>query len=166
VRHLSELTGVSAQQASVLSATMRYLGVNVDDANIAFGRLSVNIEKGVLDKYGIEVKRAADGSINFNNILKEVARQFEENRDVTSRNAEMTALFGRGWQALIPILSQGADGLQKLEEQAAQHTYIFDEQDINNAKDLRDCTAATVGCDHEHVDTHRCCPGPRAARRG
>jgi hypothetical protein len=134
VRHLSELTGASAQQSSVLSATMRDLGVGTDVAAVAFGRMSIAIQKGTLEKYGIDVKRASDGSIDFNAVLKQVAAQFESNTNVTARNAEMTAIFGRGWQALLPLLSQGAEGVQKLEDAAAQHTFIYSQEDLDNAK--------------------------------
>jgi hypothetical protein len=134
VRHLSELTGSSAQQASVLSATMRDLGVDTDLAAVAFGRMSIAIQKGTLEKYGIDVKRSSDGSIDFNAVLKQVAAQFESNTNVTARNAEMTAIFGRGWQTLLPLLSQGAEGVQKLEDAAASHTLIFSKEDLDNAK--------------------------------
>ena len=137
VRHLGEVTGSSAQQASVLSSTLKDLGVDSEAASLAFGRLSVAAEKGTLAKYGIEVKHAADGTVDFNDLLKQVANQFEHTTDVTQRNAEMTALFGRGWQSLIPVLAQGAEGLQRLEDQSAQHTFIFSQEDLDNAKQFQ-----------------------------
>ena len=137
VRTLSAVTGMSAQQASILNGAAGLLGVSSDALTRSFGTLNQQIEKGTLAKYGIEVAHAKDGSVDFNATLENLAQHFATDTNKTQANAEAKTLLGRTYRDLLPLLTQGADGLKRLEDIAAGHVAILTPEDIKAAEDFK-----------------------------
>lgn len=72
----------------------------------------------VFDSLGINAKNA-DGSIkSLSQLIFEVAERFKAMPDGVRKTDAAVALFGRSGHNLIPVLNQGADGLQKMQARA------------------------------------------------
>ncbi len=134
VEHVQEVTKTSAEDSSRLVGALGLVGVSVDDASVAFGRLGRNVEAGKLDKFGVEVARSSDGTFDFTKTLGNVADAFAHSNDASNRAALGTAAFGRGWQVLLPFLKQGKQGIEELYRAAENSNPLLNQQEIENAR--------------------------------
>jgi hypothetical protein len=117
-RNFNEVAGTSWEEGSRLIAVMDDLRVSADEGAGAMGKFTktVGTSPGTLAQYGVEVARAKDGTVDMLGTLQNAATAFKNTEDPAKRAALGSALFGKSWQNIVPVLEQGGDGLRKLVE--------------------------------------------------
>ena len=147
VRKFRDASGASWEESSRLSEAMGDLGINSDASAGAMGRLAKAVDADKLGEYGIAVEYAADGSTDLIGTLGNVADEFSATTDPAERAGMASAIFGRSWVDLAPILSRGSAGIKELtdgvedskivteESAAAQLEYKLAMDDLQGAID-------------------------------
>lgn len=124
---LARETGMTAEEASKLSAVASRMGVDVGEASAMFGLFSKQIVEARQDitdtenpvnRLGVAVKNADGSARGFHDILLNVADRFKSMPDGAEKTALALELFGRSGKALLPVLNQGAQGIVQLEQEA------------------------------------------------
>jgi hypothetical protein len=87
---------------------------------------------------GIELKNA-DGSIkDTDKLLTEIAGKFKGMADGAEKTALATEIFGRAGARMIPLLNQGADGIEAMRREAAELGLVLDTQTARAAEQFND----------------------------
>jgi hypothetical protein len=139
--HLSQQTGVTVEQLSVLKYAASVTGVEFEVLTKGFKKLSTEVFEA--DRGGKEAQKAfaalgisaADLKAKGDDlwgVLTMIADRFKEMPDGITKNALATELFGRAGQNLIPILNQGSASLAALKAQAP----IFSEKEVQNLEEM------------------------------
>ena len=115
---LSAVTGLDTKTASTWIEAMKARGVQSKQVSVSFITLSKNIRnaeegsktaKTAFDQLGVSQKELGSG--NTQQVLLDVANGLAKIKDPADRAALAQQLFGRGAQALIPVLAQGKKGV-------------------------------------------------------
>jgi len=117
--------GLTAVQLSNLQQAARESGVSAEQFGTAITRLNVrlgeaasgNEEAAQLFKaFGVAVKTAGGSIRPVDDVLRDLAGRFSQLEDGPAKAAKAALavdLFGRSGAKLIPLLNQGADGLER-----------------------------------------------------
>lgn len=138
VRAVQRTTATSAEDASKLAYSFRMVGIAPEAAASSLGRFARNLDTmgPKLGALGVEVRKNADGTTNMKETFLNVADAIAKAKDPTDKlNLAMTA-FGRGGQALLPILGKGREGIEGLFGEAGKHGQIFSQKDLDTGKEL------------------------------
>ena len=153
---LVRLYGLSDKEASAFVATARTRGADAKQVAQSFATLSTKLE--ALASGGTSAKRVF-ASIGLDQ-TDLVGKDFSEQLDVVSNALEKLppgyekanaakALFGRGFQTLLPLLNQGADGLRDMVDTAEKYGVTLDGKSIRSTEDLiraqREAQLASLG---------------------
>jgi hypothetical protein len=124
----SQGIGLTVEQLSSLEFAAGLSGMGTEQLAASMGRLvrsmsdaarGVGTAKDAFARLGVEVQRA-DGTLrNSEEVLKDLADQLSGIENETERAGVGTQIFGRQWQAVAPLLNQGADGIAALQQEAA-----------------------------------------------
>jgi hypothetical protein len=126
---LSKVIGLNADATSRLVDTLDKFGIAGDAQVKLFGLLEKNAAKLGATKqkatkfeqaYGFSLTDTNGRIVDANELLKRSADFFTSNASATKKATALSSLYGRSWQQLIPILSQGRAGIEK-EERDALH---------------------------------------------
>lgn len=124
---LARETGVTVTEASRLQFVAQRMGLTVDEASMAFGKLSKQIvatnEATVpgttaLSQLNIATKNADGSTRGFNDVLFDLADKFKGMPDGIEKSNLAMDIFGRSGRDLIPLLNQGRDGIAELQKKA------------------------------------------------
>lgn len=135
VDRYQDLAGGTAEQASKMVVTFRDLGVDTEAGAKSMAFLGREVDSGGknLSKFGIQVDRNRDGTVDLNKTLLNVADAYNRTGDQAQKDAILMAAFGRQGIALTDVLEQGRDGLQKFWQQAENHGEVLSEKDREEA---------------------------------
>jgi hypothetical protein len=135
VRTVQRSTGLSAENASRLSAVFDDYGINVDSAASSLNRFARNLSEGngELTKYGIEVVRSKDGTLDYQRTLMNVAEAYQSAGSQADRAALLNDAFGKSGKDLIPILEGGRAGIKAMFD-AVPDKQILSQEQIDNAQ--------------------------------
>lgn len=138
VRGLKRILGGTAEDASKLRYAANRLGVDLSAVERAGGMLAKTVGMGTnkLREYGVEVVRDSNGNLNMAATIARVADAYQSTDDPAKRAAIGQAAFGRGWQALAPILGKNKEELKAIYEQAGQDNQIFNDDDLEKGRRL------------------------------
>lgn len=108
--YAASLSGVSAEQ---LGVSLSKLNRNLVDASTGSG------ESGAAFRaLGIQVTDASGQIKSADQIIGEIADKFNGFADGPEKSALAIAIFGRAGAAMVPMLNQGAKGIQEMREEA------------------------------------------------
>lgn len=138
VLKFSRVAGTSAEESSKWVAVADDFEISSDQAAMAIGRLAktAGSTPAALQAMGIEIAHNADGGVDLQATMLNVARAYSSTNDQAKRAALGTAAFGKSWQDLVPLLEQGADGLQQSLDGVSK-TQILSAADLKKAEDYR-----------------------------
>lgn len=152
--HMSEQTGISAQNLSVLRYTAEQTGIPFETLAKGFKKMSTDIFEWVhgeklageaFGDLGISMGDVQDKGQDMFAILSMVADKFQEMPDGPHKLAIAVELFGRAGQELIPILDKGSAGLSEFRSEAQQLGLVLDEAGIQKMEQLHAKAAETQG---------------------
>ena len=101
-------------------------------------QVGIGLAKRELEILGIELRDQSGDFKSHEEILNEVANAFMNMRDPARKMSSAMALFGRSGHVMVNMLSDGADGLERLRDQLVKTGGIIDEQFIRAAEDAND----------------------------
>jgi hypothetical protein len=126
----AELADVSLE---TLSRSLSKLNTNMVDASKGTGTA-----KDTFDALGVSVKNA-DGSIkSADQVLGSIADKFNATTDSATKTAAATALFGRAGRELIPLLNDGAKGLEEVRKTAEAMGLVIDQNTAASVQKFND----------------------------
>ena len=106
--NLRQAAGEAGVGAEALDGALTRLNVRVGDA------VSGNAEAvRLFGALGVSFKTASGEARPANDVLREVAAVFAQLPDGASKSALAVELFGKSGAKLVPLLNQGADGLER-----------------------------------------------------
>lgn len=116
VKQYTSAAGLAAEEASRLNAVMKQFGVEAEDGADVMKTLAEEaaLAPDKFVRYGVELAKAADGTVDMAATLSNVADRFKAMSDPTERAAMGAELFGDSWVKIAPILERGGAGLDKL----------------------------------------------------
>ena len=135
---LAQQTGLVARELGVLKQAAEETGVSTEALARGLSQWSDSSSDAAfaLGELGIRLKDA-DGTIrDMSAVLGDVATKFASWQDGATKAELATRLFGESGRALIPILNQGVEGVQKLGERAQTTGKIIDQDAIRAAREL------------------------------
>lgn len=128
LERMSETAGISVEALSSLRLAAAASGLSQDELGMSLKKLNVSIEQaagnasskaGVAFRgLGIDVKDANGNIKDAGSVMGELATKFAGMADGPNKVAIAVALLGRQGQNLIPVLDQGAAGLDRFRAQA------------------------------------------------
>jgi hypothetical protein len=115
-RDFNEVAGTTWEEGSRLIAVFDDLRVSSEEGASAMGKLTktVGTSPEVLAKYGIEIVKAKDGTVDMAATLANVATAFQQTTDPAKRAALGSELFGKSWANMVPVLQKGGKELKSL----------------------------------------------------
>jgi DNA-binding Xre family transcriptional regulator len=143
--HMAEQTGISVQNLSVLKYTAEQTGVPFEVLSKGFKKLSTDIfnwqhgEKvagRAFEDLGISLSDVQAKGQDMYGVLEMVANKFQTMPNGPEKLAIAVQLFGRSGQEMIPILNQGAAGLEEFKGQAQALGLVLDESGVKKLEAL------------------------------
>lgn len=144
---LSQQLGVGIEQLQVYQYAATQAGLSQGDLQTALSKLSRTIgeaaagEKEASDAFarlGISV-RDANGNVRAtDDVLRDVAERFKSLPDAAQQAAAAADLFGRSGQKMLPILADGAAGLQRFEDRARKLGIVLSKEQSDAADKASD----------------------------
>jgi hypothetical protein len=141
---MSQSAGVSVEALSSLKLAAAASGLTQDELGLALKKLNVNIAEaagnanskaGVAFKaMGISVLDASGHVKTADVVLGELATKFAGYADGPNKTAIAVQLLGRQGQNLIPVLNQGAAGLEEFKKQALDAGLVMSGQTAEAAE--------------------------------
>ncbi|MGA7887609.1 MAG: phage tail tape measure protein [Acidobacteriaceae bacterium] len=145
--HLHEQTGISTQNLSVLRYTAEETGVSFEALTKGFKKMSTDVLEwtngssklaGVaFHDLGISMEDVKGKGNDMYGLLGLVADRFRTMPDGPHKLAIAVQLFGRSGQEMIPILNQGAEGLESLKNEAEDLGVVLDDAGVAKMEELR-----------------------------
>jgi hypothetical protein len=151
-RTLHNVTGLSVQSASAYAAVAKAQDLNVKQLNMAFGTLAKNIhavenahaaggkaaakQELALKQLGLPLSVITKAHGDLNKVLPEITKRFEAMPGGIQKTAIGMALFGRGWQTLVPLMHSGALGLKEQLDVAQKMGATLGGSSVKNLKDF------------------------------
>lgn len=150
----SQKIGISTEALSRLDYAAKLSDVSLDQLGNGVKRLGQfqveainggNEQALILDRLGISAKDAATGGLkDAETMLQELAGIFERLPDGADKTALSIKLFGKSGAELIPLLNNGAKGLQAFAEKADRVGYTITSNTGKAAEAFND-TLSEVG---------------------
>lgn len=144
--HLSDTShaiGISAESLQELSFAAKLSGVGVEELEASMKRLASGIAdaartgKGpmidALETLGISIgqfRQKLSGPGGIDDVLSVIANSFQKMPDGIKKTDAAMAIFGKTGANLIPLLNEGADGIDKLRERANELGIVIDEDSV------------------------------------
>jgi hypothetical protein len=126
----ADLSGVSQEEMGValtkLARTASDAAGGSKTASAAFAAM------------GVSVKTASGAIKDTDTLLGEIANKFASYADGAEKTALAIELFGRSGAKLIPLLNQGAAGIDALKREAAELGIVMDTQTAKAAEQFND----------------------------
>lgn len=131
---LSRTSGMSIAAASELAFAASQVGLSTADLTKNIGFLSrslANLERdtdnagNIFNRFGIDVHDANGQLLPTNDIIGVVADRFKSMPDGVQKTALAMSVFGREGRAMIPMLNQGREGLEKMGQKAKDLGLVF-----------------------------------------
>ena len=101
-------------------------------------QVGIGLAKRELEILGISIRDETGNFKSHEEVLNEVANAFMNMRDPARKMSSAMALFGRSGHVMVNMLSEGADGLERLRDQLIKTGGIIDEKFIREAEDAND----------------------------
>lgn len=152
VQKMALRTGISTEALSELKHAAELGGSSLDDVEKAVKKMSktvVDAESGLatyvraFDRIGLSAEDLIDldPEEQFNKVAMAIAGM----ENPTLRAATAQEIFGRAGTQLLPMLSEGAEGLDRLRQEARDLGIVFDQEAANKAANLNDAMTRLKG---------------------
>lgn len=132
VLKIQRFTGLSAEASSQLRFEAEETGVSIDTLTRSLGLMSKKMDTSpaTFEKMGIAVKDSNGQLRSSSDVLLDVADKVKNASTATERLAIVQEAFGRGGQAMLVMMMQGRDGLQKLGEEAQKYGLVLTQDNL------------------------------------
>lgn len=145
---MADATGISAQGLSELKYVAEQSGASLEDVNTGVAQMNRNVNnlrRGIpqaeraFSELGLSAQDLADLSPDQQFTL--IADRLSKVDDAGQRAALAMEIFGRGGKKLMPLLAQGAEGMNAMRKQARDLGVTMSNEDAQAADKLDDALA-------------------------
>lgn len=145
---LSKRLGISTQDLQAFRFAAVMSGQSGETFTAAIVRLNRGMSQaasggnqelaGLFQRLGISL-RAANGQVRTAaEVLPQLAQAFMRNENPALRTRMAMVAFGRSGEALLPMLTDGAEGLAKLTEMFRRYGYEFSDEEVARGAEFGD----------------------------
>jgi len=147
VSDLSDVTGMSTDALQEWDFVAKRVGVSTDVIERAFsslGRRMSQFQRGsgpavdAANQLGVEFRDTEGNMRNADNILMDLLGSLNEMPADLDRAAVGTALFGRRWEMLAPIIGRGSDSIEIMRQEAQDLGLVMDGVALASANRYRE----------------------------
>jgi hypothetical protein len=134
VQKFATVAGVPAETASRFIAVADDYGVSADSIAGSVGKLgkTLGANEGALDKYGVAVVKGKDGNVDMAATTFAVIDAYNATVDPTKKAALGAAAFGKSYQDMIPLITQGSAKIKSSFDDVSK-AQIFDDKKVADA---------------------------------
>lgn len=138
IRAVQRVTGASAEDSSKLAATLRATGTETDVFASAAGKLAKTLgaSPDALKAFGVEAVRTKTGTVDVAATFLALGDAYRNTADKSQAALLASKALGKGYVALIPLLSRTRAEQQALADQAGSRGQILDQADLDKARNL------------------------------
>lgn len=131
-------TGATAEVASQMVTVAQSFGIGFDDLSGSVKDFGENISDRYddLQKFGFQVARTSDGTVDFVGSMLNAIDVFNGLRDPIDRAAFASQAFGGEWEKLLPLITAGRAELEKRMDGAI----LFDDADVARQREFAQAT--------------------------
>jgi hypothetical protein len=131
-------TGATAEVSSQMVTVAQSFGIGFDDLSGSVKDFGENISDRYddLQKFGFQVARTSDGTVDFVGSMLNAIDVFNGLRDPIDRAAFASQAFGGEWEKLLPLITAGRAELEKRMDGAI----LFDEADLQRQREFAQAT--------------------------
>jgi hypothetical protein len=142
VEHAAQRIGITTEEVQALGLAAQMTGADVGQLEVGLRFLAKNAYEASngsseqaknFAQLGVKYKDANGHVMAAGQLLEQVADRVKATEDPTKRTAIAVKLLGRGGAALLPLLQQGSEGIQKFREEAEELGGGFGEDFIHQA---------------------------------
>lgn len=141
---IAQSIGIPIEKLSELKHAADQTGVSFDNLSSGMQELTKNIAAAASDArsqaglsfeaIGVSVTDANGKLRSAGDVLQDLAKRFATYREDASKSQLATQLFGSAGAALIPLLNQGADGIDRLGKEARDLGVVISGDTVEAAK--------------------------------
>lgn len=133
----SDATGLAVEDASRLAEVASDVGIEVGTIEGAIAKMNQAAAKGDLGKFGVELQRTAEGTVDVNATFLETIRVLNGIADPTERALAAQKIFGKGYKEVAEIIFDSADNVaRKLDDVSSSK--VIDEKELAKARKFRE----------------------------
>lgn len=119
---LSKATGIAVETLGGIGFAASQAGTDLDGVAASLGKLNLAIAKagsgdktvaGVFESMGVAIRDAEGRMRTADQVFADVATKFAGYADGPNKAALANALFGKSYQAILPLLADGGQALQQ-----------------------------------------------------
>jgi hypothetical protein len=138
---------MASEQISALGFAGKTAGVEFESLERGLAILSKNVAglgtdskktQAALASLGVSARDGAGHVLPLHDLLLKISNRFSQTGDGAEKTAIAMALFGRSGAEMIPLLNQGAAGIQALEERAKSLGIVLDSEATRAAAQFDD----------------------------
>ena len=121
-------SGMTINQLTRFQGSLELMGLKGNSADAQIRHLAQSLSTALADptskaaeafrNMGISQEELIATGGNTAKVLELIAEHFNQVSDDANKSANMTALAGRGWETLNPLLDKGKDGLKEYGDEA------------------------------------------------
>ena len=132
VRSMTRSIGGSAEDMSKLRFAAEEVGVGADTLVRSFGLASTHFAKNdeAVKNLGISMKDAAGNVRPYNDVLGDISDRLNAMTDPYQKAAAARALFGRGYQEMLPLLGLGSEKMKEFGKEAEELGLVMSGKDL------------------------------------
>ena len=130
MNYAAQMSGVSQEE---MATSLRMVSVKLGEAS-----MGATESKKSFDALGISIYDASGKVRDIEEMMPELAQGFANLDSSAQRAALAQELFGRSGSTMIPILTEGKDGLQDLWKEAEKFGLVISTQAADNAAEFND----------------------------
>lgn len=145
IKKTSQKIGITTDALQELQYAAQLSDVSADSLSAAIGHLAMNLqnakegsEEAAKAFKGIEYKKANGELKSTDELLATIAERFSKLPDGPEKTAQAMRIFGRAGKDLIPLLNDGADGIDELREEARNLGLVLDKDAVEASEELND----------------------------
>lgn len=144
---LAEKTGITAKALSSLRFAGEATGTPMDALSTGLRKLSQNMASAssgskeqaeMFARLGVSVNNASGSLRGSDAVLRDLADRFSAMQDGPGKAALAMELFGKSGVDMVPLLNQGADGIEALHDEAVKLGAVIGNDFAKQAADFND----------------------------
>ena len=119
---LSKVLNTSTQDASAWGVMLHTLGVSSDTLAGVVARLQARVGSNgkAFEQWGVQTKNAQGGALPMAQVIENMATKYQSLNTDQEKNAMLTALAGRGWLALLPVMRMTSERMEEAKREAEE----------------------------------------------
>jgi hypothetical protein len=126
-------SGIGVEAASRWIAVGDDFGISAEAIRTSFQRMNLAIEANKFEKFGLDVVRAADGTVDANATFTNTVSAIGKIPDATERARAAQEVFGRSWGDISRLMMMDAADLRKSLDGVSE-AQIIDTEEVAKAK--------------------------------